>query len=358
MKQVTVALVEFGGSHDECMLTQLEALRTVNAPVILITNEQLYHRNPQWHTMIKDVYFIEPTGKALKDVQLMRGLVGYLKQNNVSKVVFNTAQGGHVRNLSFLLPNSIQAYGIIHTIRKFQGSFTQKIINRKIKRYLVLSDDLRQRVTIPKGISVESFYPVSFPQFEQKAEKPEGERWVTITGGVENRRKDLGAVIGFIESSNPEVRFVFLGKTDPNHPDAQAFLAAIETKGLTDRVRYFTDFVDHATFDAYLQQTDFLLPLIHPGTPSANEYINHQISGAFTIAFGYKIPLLIHEAYRSEHDLTISAFFYQPSEFGEGLKTAFSLHEHIRQQIEQEEKWTKPFQYRNYLRFLQVVAED
>ncbi|MDH4470985.1 MAG: hypothetical protein QE487_00170 [Fluviicola sp.] len=357
MKQATIALVEFGGSHDECMLTQMEALQSVNAAIILVTNEQLYARNPHWHKLVRTVYFIEPTGKALKDVGLMRKLVRFLKEEGVSKVVFNTAQGGHVRNLSFLLPTSIQAYGIIHTIRKFQGSFTQKVIHRKIKRYVVLSDDLLKHVTVPKGISVGSFYPVSFPNFEQKAEKSAGERWITITGGVENRRKDLDAVIGFIQATDPEIRFVFLGKTDPNHSDARTFIEAIETNELTDRVRYFTDFVDHATFDAYLQQTDFLLPLIHPNTPSANEYINHQISGAFTIAFGYKIPLLIHEAYRSEHDLTISAAFYQPSEFGEGLKTAFSLHEHIRQQIEQEEKWTKPFQYRNYLRFLEVVAE-
>jgi hypothetical protein len=357
MTHVKVALVEFGGSHDECMLTQLEALHGVNASVTLVTNAQLYNRNRHWHELVNEVYFIEPTGKALKDVGLMRKLVRFLKEKGVSKVVFNTAQGGHVRNLSLLLPTSIQAYGVIHTIRKFQGSFTQKVINRKIKRYVVLSDDLRKHIIVPKGISVGSFYPVSFPNFEQKAEKSAVEKWITITGGVENRRKDLDAVVGFIQSTDPEVRFVFLGKTDPNHPDAHAFTEKIETMGLTDRVRYFTDFVDHATFDAYLKRTDFLLPLIHPNTPSANEYINHQISGAFTIAFGYKIPLLIHEAYRSEHDLTISAFFYQPSEFGEGLKTAFSLHEHIRQQIELEEKWTKPFQYRNYLRFLEMVAE-
>ncbi|ASS50607.1 MAG: hypothetical protein A3D31_13670 [Candidatus Fluviicola riflensis] len=355
MKQLTVALVEFGGSHDECILTQLEALQTANASVILVTNLQLYDRNPQWHELIKAVYFIEPTGKALKDLGLMRRLVKYLEQNGVSKVVFNTAQGGHVRNLSFLLPKSIRAYGIIHTIRKFQGSFTQKIIHRKIKRYVVLSDDLLQHVAVPKGISLRSFYPVSFPNFHQKAEKPIGEHWITITGGVENRRKDLDAVIGFIQATGPEIHFVFLGKTDINHPDAQAFLRAIEIQGLTDRVRYFTDFVDHAVFDAYLQQTDFLLPLIHPDTPSADEYINHQISGAFTIAFGYKIPLLIHEAYRTEQDLTISAAFYQSSAFTEGLKTAFSLHERIHQQIGQEEKWTKPYQYRNYLRFLELV---
>ena len=354
MKQVTVALVEFGGSHDECMLTQLEALQSVNATVILVTNRQVYDRNPHWHKLISEAYFIEPTGKALKDVGLMRRLVRYLKQNNVSKVVFNTAQGGHVRNLSFLLPKSIRAYGIIHTIRKFQGSFTQKVINRKIKRYVVLSDDLLRHVTAPKGISVKSFYSVSFPNFHQQVEKQAGGYWITITGGVENRRKDLDAVIGFIQATGPEVRYVFLGKTDLKHPDAKVFLETVEAAGLTDRVRYFTDFVDHATFDAYLQQTDFLLPLIHPNTPSANEYINHQISGAFTIAFAYKIPLLIHVAYNTEYDLTISASFYDIPTFGENLQTAFSLREHLYQRISQEEKWTKSYQYHNYLRFLEI----
>lgn len=352
-----IALVELGGSHDECLLTQMEAIRSAGWEIVLVTNRRLYDRNPHLHPFCNETYFIEPTGKAIRDVLLMRRLVRFLKATGVSKVVFNTAQGGHVRNLALLLPKRIQAYGIIHTIRKFQGSFTQKVIHRTIKHYVVLSDDLLRRIQPPAGISVGSFYPIAFPHFDAIIEKPSGEIRITITGGVENRRKDLAAVIGFLQATPTDVHFVFLGKTDRSHPDAQAFLQQIASAGLESRIRWFADFVDHATFDATLRQTDFLLPLIHPGTPSADQYINNQISGAFTIAFGYDIPLLIHEQYSTENDLQISAHFYTEATFAEELEIAVAQHAALQDRIAREEKWTKAFQFHRYLTFVGIDVD-
>lgn len=356
MKQQRVALVEFAGSHDECLLTQMEALHAVGVEMVLVTNQRLLDRNPAWKEYFKTVYFVEPTGKAIGDWRLMRQLVQFLKEQQVTKVVFNTAQGGHIRNLALLLPKQIQCYGIIHTIRKFQGSFTQKIIHRAIKKYVVLSDDLLERIVPPKGINVGSFYPISFPQSTSTSEKPEGQIWITITGGVENRRKDLHSVIDFIRNTPEHIQFIFLGKTDLQHPDAQAFLATIVSEGLSERIRYYTEFVDQTTFDGVLKQTDFLLPLIHPHTPSADQYINNQISGSFTIAFGYHIPLLIHEAYQTEEDLRVSAHFYQLNTFSEQLTAAITDHTALVRRIAQEEKWTKSYQYANYVSFLDIGA--
>jgi hypothetical protein len=358
MEKQRIALVEFGGSHDECLLTQMEALQSAGREIFFVTNERLYERNPHLHRFCSGVHFVEPTGRAIGDVLLMRRLVRRLAAEGVAKIVFNTAQGGHVRNLALLLSRRMKAYGIIHTVRKFQGSFTQKVIHRKIKKYVVLSDDLRERIYPPSGISVGSFYPVSFPHFDhQPPEKPAGEVRIAITGGVENRRKDLAAVIGFIQQTPETVQFVFLGKTDPDHVDAQAFLQRVELLGLKHRIRYFTEFVPHERFDVILRETDFLLPLIHPGTPSADEYISNQISGAFTIAFGYTIPLLIHEQYSTEDDLRISAHFYTEDTFAQELKEAVSRHAELQARIAAEEKWTKAFQYRNYLRFLDIEVE-
>ena len=354
MQQQVVALVEFGGSHDECLLTQMEALHQAGVPIVLVTNRQLFERNPHWHAFCKSACFVEPTGKSIGDVVLMRGVVKFLKQQQVTKVVFNTAQGGHIRNLSFLLPRSIKAYGIIHTVRKFQGSFTQKRIHRMIKRYAVLSDDLLQHISPPPGIFVGSFYPIAFPHFEQTLAKPSGEVWLTITGGVENRRKDLAAVVGMLRATPDNVRFIFLGKTDMQKAEVQHFLNELNQQQLRDRVVLFEAFVDHATFDHYLQLTDFLMPLIHPGTPSADEYINHQISGAFTLAFGYSIPLLIHREYTTEADLQRSAHFYTPETFSTDLETAFRERSALVQQIASTEKWRKTVQYQRYLELLEL----
>jgi hypothetical protein len=358
MEKQRVALIEFGGSHDECLLTQMEALQYAGWKIVLVTNRALYDRNPHLYALIAETYFVEPTGKAFADVVLMRKLVRWLRAQRVSKIVFNTAQGGHVRNLALMLPRSMKAYGIIHTIRKFQGSFTQKIIHRKIKRYVVLSDDLLKRIQPPSGISVGSFYPIAFPDVGEAIVKPGGEVWIAVTGGVENRRKDLSAVVDFIRQTPESFRFIFLGKTDVNHPDAQAFITRVEELGLENRIGYYRHFVSPEEFDTTLKQTDFLLPLIHPGTPSADQYINNQISGAFTISFGYKIPLLIHAFYHTEEDLQIAAHFYRESGFVGDLEAAVGRHGEIQAKIAAEEKWTKAFQYRNYLRFLEIEVVE
>jgi glycosyltransferase involved in cell wall biosynthesis len=349
-----IALIEFGGSHDECLLTQMEAVHAAGWEIVFVTNQAIWERNPHLHRFCKSVYYVEPKGKAIGDFLLMRRLVKFLKREGVSKLVFNTAQGGHIRNLALLIPKRMECYGIIHTVRKFQGSATQKVIHRRIKDYVVLSDDLLKRIQPPEGIAVGSFYPVSFPQFDATVDKPAGQRWIGITGGVENRRKDLDAAIAFIRNSPENVHFVFIGKTDVHHPDAQTFLQKLTEYGLEERVRWFNDFVPQETFDALLKQCDFLLPLIHPGTPSADQYINNQISGAFTVAFGYTIPLLIHAFYRTEEDLQLSAHFYSEATFAEELAVAFADHEKLKNRIAANEKWTKEYQYGNFRRFVGI----
>lgn len=354
-----IALVEFCGSHDECLYTQMLAISSGNHKITWITNRVLYDRNPHLHPFCESVYFVEPQGKAWEDFQLMRKLVRYLKAKKITKMLFNTAQGGHIRNLALLIPNTITCYGIIHTLRKFEGSITQKIITRKVKKYLVLSDDLLAKISIPKGIIVQSFYPIAFPKASENSpslfrKKEDSECWMTLTGGVENRRKDLSSVINLIEKTPPSVRFLFLGKTDKTHPDVALFLAEIKGKNYSDRIHYFENFVPNELFDTILRKTDFLLPLIHPDTPSAKEYINHQISGAFTISFGYKIPLLIHQHYATENDLQISSCFYTPETFERDFVDAIDKRTERIGAIENTIKWTLEYQTNNLLQFLEM----
>lgn len=355
MQQEKVALVEFGGSHDECLLSQMIALSESGVEIVFVTNRSLYERNTHLHPFCKAVHFVETEGKALADFRKMRQIVRFLKEQRISKVVFNTAQGGHIRNLALLLPKSIKAYGIIHTVRKFQGSFTQKIIHRMIRKYVVLSDDLLARIHPPAGISVGSFYPVDFPRGMKKIVKPEGETWITITGGVETRRKDLSSMIDFLQQTPEHIRFVFLGKTDESRDDVKTFISQLKSGNLLHRVVLFNEFISNEDFDAQIVQTDFLLPLIHPGTPSAGEYISNQISGSFNLAYGYRIPLLIHEAYSEEKDLQIAAFFYQPEQFGKTVEQTITDRSTVVNRIEHTEKWNPQVQHRNYLKFLELA---
>lgn len=354
VENLRIALVEIGGSHDECLYTQFLALASIEAEITFVTTKDVYERNAHLHPFIHHVYFIKTTGKAYADFKRMKELVRYFKHQKIQKVVFNTAQGGHVRNIAFLLPKHIQAFGIIHTVRKFQGSFTQKIIHRAIKKYLVLSDDLLKRIETPVGISIGSFYPIDFPQFEQSIEKHKDAVWITITGGVENRRKDLSGFIQLVEQTPENVQFIFLGKTDPQREDVIELFKQLDERNLRNRIHIFEGFIDHPTFDAYLKQSDFLLPLIHPDTPSAEQYVVNQISGAFTLAYSYRIPLLMHEAYQQEEDLKLAAFFYTPTSFKKAFEKAIHEKTAKSEQIKQQAKWQSEAQQDIYLRFLET----
>lgn len=346
-----VALVEIGGSHDECLMSQMLALKSADATVIWVTTETMFARCTYLHPYVDRTYFVNLQKKAWSDFRTMQKLVSFLKKEAVSKIIFNTAQGGNVRNLAFLLPKSIEAFGIIHTLRKFNGSFTQKLINRKIKKYFVLSDDLLKRTEKPAGLTITSFYPLDFPHFNYEIDKKPGDIWISLTGGVETRRKDLGAILPFIHKTPNEVKFIFLGKSDMKDHGTQDFLNSIKEEKLSDRVIWFENFVDQAVFDAYLKRTDFLLPLIHPDTPSAEQYINNQISGAFLLSFSYHIPMLIHHAYTTETDLQTSSYFYPLDNFSASLIDALQNKEKLIESIKNTEKWQPKNQHRNYLRF-------
>lgn len=348
-----VALIEIGGSHEECMLSQMIALKSVGANITLICTADIKNRNPHFEKYVDAFLVVGFTGKAWEDFKLTNGINAFLKSNHFTKVIINTAQGGHIRNLCLTAPKGVEFIGIIHTIRKFQGSFTQKVINRKIKKYLVLSDFLLEKIQPPKGIKVKSFYPLEYERFQLPLDKKAGETWITIVGGVENRRKDLD---GFIEMIKPiqheNLKFIFLGKSDGKKQEVIDFKSKIKDLNRMDQFVFFDDFIAPDLFDAYLSKTDFLCPLIHPHTQSAEQYISNQISGAFNLAYGYQVPLLIHSFYQDIEDLKQSAFFYNPADFQQTLSEALSARENKIAEISAVEKWKKDFQQQQFLAFI------
>lgn len=348
-----VALIELGGSHEECMLTQMIALKSINASITLICTPEIKARNPHFEKYVDAILVVDFTKKAWEDFKLILGINQFLKNNDFQKAVLNTAQGGHIRNLCLTAPKSVEFIGIIHTIRKFQGSFTQKIIHRKIRKYLLLSDFLLDKITIPKKLKVESFYPLDYPEFDLKITKRHSETWITVVGGVENRRKDLTGFLSMLENTTDEnIKFIFLGKSDENKQEVVNFTAQIQAMKKSNQVLMFNDFIAADLFNAYIQSSDFLCPLIHPETQSAEQYISNQISGAFNLAYSYQIPLLIHESYREIKDLQNSSVFYNITNFDTILPNAIQNRSEIVAKIASIEKWKKEFQQKKFIEFL------
>lgn len=354
MRQVKIALVEIGGSHDECMFSQINALQSVDAKIFLVCDSKVHERLSKLYSF-EDILIVDTTMSALGDLKKMRLIARFLKDNLVEKVVFNTAQGGHIRNMRFLISKKIICYGIVHTIKKFNESNTQKIIHKFIKKYAVLSDILKDGIKTEFKNKVTTYYPIEFPDFGKHRLQHSDQTWITIPGGIESRRKDLTRLVSMIEQTPENVKFVFAGKSDPNREEIKQLLSDLKEKNLDHRLIHFDHFVSNEEFYQLIRSSNFLMPLIHPDTPSSDEYPYNQISGSFNLAFGFRIPLLMHVGYSNLEDLRNSATFYEPETFGKDFELARNHSTNKIAEIASEEKWKTDVQRMNYLEFLDLI---
>ncbi|XOV66389.1 MAG: hypothetical protein ACFHU9_12255 [Fluviicola sp.] len=350
MNKRRIALVEIGGSHDECLLTQMHAIRSRGHKVVLITSPEIVDRNPVFADYTDAIFTVNISGLTRK--QLVRNVWKILNSQNINLAVLNTAQGKVIRDLCLKAYFSkIEFVGIIHTTRMFTESFTQKIIHRKIKKYFLLSEFLKEKVSPQKGLSLDFFYPLRFPTTDVKVER--GNQRIVIIGGVEERRKDL---TGFLEMAenfrDSKIEFIFLGKSDLEKPEVQLFLQRIEEKGLSNCVKTFHHFVTQKAFDAVVDSSDLILPLVHPNTPSADQYFRNQISGAMTVSFGYKVPMMVHEAYQHIQEMRTASFYYMQETFSDLLLDALEKSEAKSKEMHQHPAYSTEEQERRYADFL------
>lgn len=344
----SVALLELGGSHDECLYTQLVALKKENRDVILVTDQDVCDRNPHFEPLVDEIKIMDSYLLKKRRFGELRRLLNFFEGRGVTQVVFNTAQGDVVRDLCLLaLFSSIEFIGIIHTTRKFKGSFTQRIINRKIKKYLLLSKYLLSTVNAPKGIKIGYFYPITLPQIDKK---PHEGINITIIGGVEKRRKDLEGFCSLLNSASENLKFTFLGKSNPENVDVIWLKDQIKAMGKESSVKLYDAYVDQSEFCKVLSTTDLVLPLVHPNTPSADQYFKNQISGAMNVSFSYKIPMLLHEFYRFIEEMKEASFYYN---LNEGLPMiSQEIIDHKVEAMKANKEYNQEFQEQKYLDFI------
>lgn len=351
MKKERIALIEIGGSHDECLLTQMHAICQHGKEVLLITTPEIVARNPIFSVYVHEVFLVDFT-KASEKTDVRR-IWQKLKTEGIQLAVLNTAQGKQIRNLCLkALFHPIQFVGVVHTTRMFTESFTQKIIHRKIRKYFLLSDFLRAKTTPPKGVALDYFYPLRFatePRIVEKRVKS-----IAIIGGVEERRKDLNGFLDLALSVREEpVHFYFIGKSDPAKPEVQQFLKAISDRELSEKVTTFDAFVSQEKFDMLVQNADLILPLVHPDTPSADQYFRNQISGAMTVSFAYKVPMLIHEAYASIEEMQVASAYYSFETFPQVLSETLETLDVRSNAMRNHKPYSVTAQEDRYMKFLE-----
>ncbi len=345
-----MALVEVAGSHDECLLTQMHALKSRGCNVMLVSTQEIRERNPEFEAYIDDYYIVSLKGPKFRRYSEMRRVLKYMEKAGVTRAVLNTAQGDLIRNLSLVaLFSGIEFTGIIHTTRKFRGSFTQRVISRKVKKYLLLSEFLLSTVEPPKGIILDYFYPIRFTMQDAPKIEHAGMN-VVIIGGVENRRKDLTGFCEMLDGIPENVHFTFLGRSNPKSQELITFIERLEAIGMRNRVTLFNSFIDQVKFTEELRKADAILPLVHPETPSADQYFKNQIAGAMSVSFGFKIPMLIHTAYKHIEEMQPASFYYSQDNFSAALTKV--VDESSIKKKEMEAKYVLEEQEQRYLSFV------
>jgi glycosyltransferase involved in cell wall biosynthesis len=353
------ALIEIDGSHDECLYSQLLFLKQGGYETTLICNEKLRSQVMEFDAADEKLFFKldgQSKWKELKDLWRIRQ---YLVRNNITTVIFNSAHAHRVEYLTqMLFPRRFRFAGTIHGINKLKGSFTQKMISRKLRKYFVLNDYLLSNLHhLPtKGLAFQSFYPIFFPQFSGKPviEKPAGEFWIAIPGQVEYKRRDYETLVRAFARLEHKAgyKFLLLGKSEHRHGNGPELRQLIDELGVTAHFIFWKDFLDNATFHAYLEQCDVMMPLIHPGNDGFRKYLTYQITGMYNLAFAYKKPMLMLGDFNKYEDFKENAVFYSLETLPEVLQQAKTKIAAIGPKMYRQPKWSFDWQAKHYLEFI------
>ncbi len=320
------ALVEIGGSHDECLYSQLLFLKRGGYHTTLICDDNVRTRLGNV-SVADDVMVVSLKDKGgWQKLRMLNDIRKRIIGDGIKTVIFNTAEGTEVRNLCLMrYPRGTRFYGTLHNLRKLGGSGSQKLISRKVKDYFVLNDYLIDKVQqLPhKGLRFASYYPMFFPQYAEVPvpKRSPGELWIAIPGQVEYKRRDYAALVQALAamSQRTSLKFILLGKSMHTHGNGAELKQLLAQHGLTDMFILWDGFVDNETYHTYLRHCDVVMPLLHPGNEGYDGYLNLQISGAYNAAFAYRKPLLMHKDFSAYADFRENAVFYEVSSLGDML---------------------------------------
>lgn len=352
IKLKKIALMEMGGSHEEVLQPQISWLKETDYQLYLIIRRKQFERinfnlNPENVLMVgEDDNFLNRWKNLIQINQ-------FLKKNQIENMVINTTQGAFIRDFSLICP-SINITGIAHNPQKIGKSIGQKIISKKVKKYLVLNDYILDHVDRSDlSLSFNSFYPIdSFVHDEQiKNEVLK----IVIPGALDMNRRDYYQIIDSHKSQllDKNIKFIFLGRCKSE--EAKLFRKEVEILLLKKQFEFFDEFIPNAKFNACISSADLILPLITPRLHSFSLYEKYKISGAINLSFGMKVPMLMHESLNQVADYKISSIFYEDGKLFEKLNMLLANRDIIRKKkidILQEEKFNPEFQKKKYLDFV------
>lgn len=351
---MNAAIIELGGSHDECIFSQVRFLKEYGYTVHLICTSNLEQQVSEFADVDHFVFFDFEKAGSVSSIYKLIQIRRYLIKNNITQVIFNTAEGNLVRTLTLLpFPSKINFSGIIHNGHKLLKSSSQRIISRRVKKYFVLNDYILPHLNNIDGISVESFYPIFFPEPESVIlPKQPDELWVCVPGQVDFNRRDYKGLLRTLKQQQPasKIKFIILGRD--NSP-GKRLREMVEEADLKHSFVLFNSFIPNSVFHSYLQQSDVILPLMYRGMPKFEQYLRYKISGSINLAFAYKKPLLCEESFMPIPDFKENAIFYTTENLSSVLERLAALLEEKKQHLYKHPKWHFSYQQQKYISFIE-----
>ena len=231
-----------------------------------------------------------------------------------------------------------QYVGFHHNPEKLISSFTQNLINLKIKKYILLAqfnkDYLVRNNIDAKTLHV--FYPV-IDQSQTVIISHEQQRLIAIPGVLEQARRDYFGLIEAVKKSPgsfKNVKFALLGNSLTH--DGPEIKKQISQLKLDDYFQFYNGYVEQAILDQCLQQCDYVMPLLHPGTKYFEKYLHTKISGAYSLAFSFHKPLLMHDLFSVIQDFKENCLFYNLKNLGEQIQQNTSINHQFYDQFKIE----------------------
>lgn len=305
-----VVIIEVGTFHDECLYSQLLFFSQSEHETYLICNEKIRDRvqdYPADHFVFLD--FSEKKNKYKNWFKIR----GFVRDQKISKVIFNTAESNIFKLILLPFPIKTQLIGLIHNTQKIKQKFKNKLIVKRLHKILVLSEFIEGNVQKENlcNKKISHFYPIYFPEAKIFKHKPVGEKWIAIPGIIDFKKRDYSILLNL--EIPKEYTFIILGR--PVGEEALEFLENIKSLENSHQFLWFDEFVDNTTFQNYIVQSDYILPLIHPNIDQFDNFLKYKISGSYNLGFGYQKKLLMEQNFNHLEEFRQNTIFYNYLDF-------------------------------------------
>ncbi|KXX68510.1 hypothetical protein [Flammeovirga sp. SJP92] len=322
-----VAIIEIGGSHSECIYSQVLFLQNLDAKITLILDPKVEKLIDYDH--LYEHKEVIDTDK-YHDILMAFKIRSYILKEKFDTVIFNTAQGNFVKYLCLLpFPSNVNFTGTLHNLQKCNGSIGYKIIAKKCKKLFALSDYLIEELSTDKN-KFTAYYPKFFPKFETNPsikKSDANEIWITIPGGIFFERKPYLRFINALKNVPSNVKFIFLGKGNEEH--YKKLLEEVKRLDLQKNIELKNSFMSNEDFHTYIQLSDFILPLVD--TSFSNDMYKTRITGAFNLAYAYEKVMIMDHSFNKYQEFKDNTIFYSMDKINEIIENLSLDHSYIPQ---------------------------